>query len=92
MARQRQEFRQRVGGRIRDRRLERGLSQGQLARKLPGRVESSQISRWERAESFPTYANVLALARALRVSEELLLCGCESEEAHRPSRRKDAVA
>ena len=54
-----------------------GLSQGQLARKLPGDMEGGQVSRWERGESFPTYANVLALARALEVSEEALLCGCD---------------
>jgi transcriptional regulator with XRE-family HTH domain len=64
------------------------MSQGQLARKLPGNVEGSQVSRWERAESFPTYANVIALARALGVSEEVLLCGC-SEGAQR--RRKTAI-
>jgi transcriptional regulator with XRE-family HTH domain len=92
MARQRQEFRNRVGGRIRDRRTALGLSQGQLARKLPGTVEGSQISRWERGESFPTYANVIALARAMDVSEELLLCGCESDEAHRPQQSRAAVA
>lgn len=67
------------------------MSQGQLARKLPGVVEGSQISRWERGESFPTYANVIVLARALDVSEELLLCGCEPDEAHQP-RRSAAVA
>ena len=80
----RKEFRERVGGRIRERRAIAGLSQGQLARRLPGTVEGGQISRWERGESFPTYANLLALARALRVSEELLLCGChnEREEPH----------
>lgn len=91
MARQRQEFRKRVGGRIRDRRAALEMSQGQLARKLPGTVEGSQISRWERGESFPTYANVLALARAFNVSEELLLCGCEPNETHRP-RRSAAIA
>ena len=73
----RREFRERVGVRIRARRTEAGLSQSQLARKLPGHVEGSQISRWERGETFPTYANVLALARALGISEELLIAGVE---------------
>jgi transcriptional regulator with XRE-family HTH domain len=82
MARQRREFRHRVGERVRARRLAATLSQGQLARKLPGTVEGSQVSRWERGESFPSYANLLALARAFGVSEELLLCGCASEDAH----------
>jgi transcriptional regulator with XRE-family HTH domain len=80
MARERQEFRKRVGERIRDRRVALEMSQGRLARKLPGTVEGSQISRWERGESFPNYANVTALAQALEVSEELLLCGCEPDE------------
>ena len=80
MAGRKREFRARVGRRIRARRLAAGLSQSELARKLPGaKLEGGQISRWERGESFPTYANVLALARALGVSEERLLCGCGEE-------------
>ena len=85
----RAEFRQRVGARIRARRVELGSSQGGLARKLPGGVaEGSQISRWERGDSFPSYASVLALARALGVSEELLLCGCTRDD-HAEKRRAD---
>jgi transcriptional regulator with XRE-family HTH domain len=75
------EFRQRVGARIRARRVELGLSQAGLARKLPGGVvEGSQISRWERGDSFPSYSSMLALARALGVTEELLLCGCSDAD------------
>lgn len=85
MANRKREFRERVGHRIKARRVAAGLSQGELARKLPGKLEGGQISRWERGESFPTYANLLALARALGVSEERLLCGCgeEHELQHR---------
>jgi transcriptional regulator with XRE-family HTH domain len=83
------EFRYRVGARIRARRVAAGLAQSELARLLPGRVEGGQVSRWERGESFPTYANVLALARALGVSEEALLCGAGEED--RPRRRRKAA-
>jgi len=79
------EFRERVGARIRARRRELGLSQGAVARRLEGTVEGSQISRWERGESFPTYANIVQLARALEVSEEQLMCGCEPAPARRRS-------
>jgi transcriptional regulator with XRE-family HTH domain len=75
MARQRSDFRQRVGQRIRERRVAAALSQGQLARRLSDSLEGSQVSRWERGESFPSYGNVVALASALHVSEEQLLCG-----------------
>ncbi len=84
MAGRKREFRNRVGQRLRKRRIDAGLSQGELARKLPGKLEGGQISRWERGESFPTYANVLALARALGVSEEKLLCGCGEEHERQP--------
>ena len=77
------EFRQRVGARIRERREALGLSQGALARRLPGVVEGSQVSRWERGENFPTYRNLVALAAALKVSEETLVCGCEPPRSKR---------
>lgn len=78
------EFRNRVGERLRRRREAAGLTQKQLARKLPGEMEGGQISRWERGESFPTYANVLALAHALGLTEEELLL--EDEPARRSAR------
>ena len=84
MARQAQ-FRERVGDRLRKRREAAGLTQSQLARMLPGRVdggvEAGQVSRWERGESFPTYGNLLALARALGCTEEELLCGKNLSQA-----------
>jgi transcriptional regulator with XRE-family HTH domain len=79
----RRDFRQRVGERIRARRLAARLSQRQLARRLSDSLEGSQVSRWERGLSFPSYGNVVALARALDVSEELLLCGCANDEHRR---------
>ena len=67
--------RRRIGMRLLERRMAAGVSQARLARLLPGTVEAAQISRWERGESFPTYANVLALARALDISEDALIRG-----------------
>ena len=76
------EYRHRFGERLRRRREAAQLTQAQLARKMPGRVEGGQVSRWERGESFPTYANFVALARALGISEEVLL-GPNEEPARR---------
>jgi transcriptional regulator with XRE-family HTH domain len=42
------EFVQRMGARIAQRRNELGLSQVDVARALPGKVDGSQVSRWER--------------------------------------------
>ena len=64
----------RVGQRIRDRRLAAGWSQGQLARKLPGHVEGTTVSRWELGKSWPSYPNVMALAKVFDITEEELLC------------------
>lgn len=69
------ELRDRVGGRLRRRREAAGLTQAQLARRLPGTIEGSQVSRWERGASWPAYASIVALARAFGVTEEALLRG-----------------
>ena len=77
-------FRYRVGEQIAARRQAAGLSQAQLGRRLPGTVEGSQISRWETGKSFPTYENIVALARAFKCSEEELICGpAESDRRDR---------
>lgn len=68
-------FRTRVGERIRRERQAAALSQEALADLLPGTVGGSQVSRWERGEHFPAYDSIVALARALEVTEERLLCG-----------------
>ena len=67
----RPDFRRRVGARIRGHRTIRGLSQGDLARRMGGDVYT--VSRWERGQSFPTYKHICALAKALDVTEEQLL-------------------
>jgi transcriptional regulator with XRE-family HTH domain len=70
-------FRERVGRRICALRTERGLSQTALARQLPGMLDSGQISRWERGRAMPTIEHLEQLARALDVSEERVVCGCD---------------
>jgi transcriptional regulator with XRE-family HTH domain len=69
----RREFRHRVGTRIRNRRIDAGLTQWQLGLKCRDAVEGGQVGRWERGASFPNYDHVVALARALKVTEEELL-------------------
>lgn len=71
------EFRHRVGARIRERRVDAGLSQRELAQRVARGMESGQVSRWERGESFPSYDHLRGLARALRCSEEALLSGLQ---------------
>jgi transcriptional regulator with XRE-family HTH domain len=74
-AKQRPEFRVRVGARIKERRLGMGLSQSALARLLPEPPEATTVGRWERGESFPTYANFVGLAKVFGVCEETLISG-----------------
>jgi transcriptional regulator with XRE-family HTH domain len=69
------EFRVRVGARIRQRRQAAGLSQNGLARKLPGNIDGSTVSRWELGKSWPTYPNLRALAKVFGISEEELIAG-----------------
>jgi transcriptional regulator with XRE-family HTH domain len=60
-----EQLRRHVGARIRQARHARGLSQAELARLLPGSVESTYISRWERGENIPSWPHLQALASAL---------------------------
>ena len=66
-------FRQRVGARLRDARARKGLSQAALGRLLPGPVEGAYVSRWERGENLPSWANLRALADALDVTVASLI-------------------
>lgn len=70
-----EEFRFRVGARIRARRLALDLSQEDLAAKLPGSIRGHTVSRWERGVAFPEYENLLGLAKTLGMTEEELLGG-----------------
>jgi len=64
-----------VGARIRQRRQAAGWSQNGLARKLPGHIDGSTVSRWELGKSWPTYPNLRALAKVFGISEEELIAG-----------------
>jgi transcriptional regulator with XRE-family HTH domain len=56
---------QRMGERMRDRRLELGLSRSDLARKLPGKTNENSIYRWENGAHRPADDTLEALAAAL---------------------------
>lgn len=56
---------ERIGRKIRVRRVELGLSQNELADKLG--ISQSSLSAWERGIYEPSGANVLLLARVLKI-------------------------
>jgi transcriptional regulator with XRE-family HTH domain len=68
-----EEYKQRVGRRIREARKEKGWSQAQLARALPGTVDGPSISRWERGNVLPQSETLDALAAALDVDVSYFL-------------------
>lgn len=70
-----------IGLFIRDRRLELGLTQQQLAEKL--NITDKAVSKWERSVSYPDITLLRELAAALEVSVTELLAG-EREEAPTP--------
>jgi transcriptional regulator with XRE-family HTH domain len=58
----------RVGERIRDRRLELGLNQRQLAERIPNdAVNNQRVSDWERGVHQPSERHLVQLAEALEV-------------------------
>lgn len=59
-----------IGNRIKDRRLEHRLTQKELALKVG--VTSTAISQWEREETEPKGKNLAALSKALNVTIEWL--------------------
>ena len=59
-----------IGNRIRERRLELGLSQGQLAKKLG--VHHSTVSAWELGVAEPRVFLAVCLAKALGTTVEEL--------------------
>lgn len=67
-----------IGRFIRDRRLELGLTQQQLADRLG--ITDKAVSKWERAVSYPDITILRELAAALEVSVTELLAG-ERDEA-----------
>lgn len=57
----------RIGERIKDLREQRGMTQAALARALPGVVEASAVSRWERGKVRPRDETLEKLAETLGV-------------------------
>lgn len=57
----------RIGERIKDLREQRGITQAALARALPGVVEASAVSRWERGKVRPRDETMEKLAEVLGV-------------------------
>jgi len=68
-----------VGERILMLRKERGLSQEDLAARLP--VSRQAISKWELGESIPDTENIVQLSRLFGVSTDFLLVDGEEAEA-----------
>lgn len=66
------EMRSRVGARIRARRNALHLTQAELARRIPG-VTESYVSRWERGENMPSWANLPRVAESLQTTVAWLL-------------------
>ena len=63
-----------VGDRIHSRRVERGLTQSELAKEA-GLAEAVSVSRYERGAARPSADTLLALARVLRCSVKWLAGG-----------------
>lgn len=61
------EYVARIGERIRTRREELGLTQEEVARRLPGKVTGQRVSLWERGEHQPRADSLEAVAKALDV-------------------------
>ena len=59
-----------VGNRIRERRLELGMSQGKLAKKSG--IDKVTIYSWEKGIAEPRVFNALCLAKALETTVEYL--------------------
>lgn len=67
---------ERVGKRIRERREELGLTQGEFARRLlVGNPDAAQVSRWERGIHEPTADRKEDIARALETTVADLMAG-----------------
>lgn len=56
---------ERMGARIRELRERAGLTQKDLAELIPGKTDSSQVSKWERGENRPLDNTLEHIARAL---------------------------
>jgi len=61
------------GGRVRARRLELGMTQNEVARRME--IQVVQISNWERDTCLPKLSMVLRLSRALEIPPGELVDG-----------------
>ena len=71
---QAEEVRKTLGETLRDKRIERGMTQELVAESLG--VSRQAVSKWESGKTDPSTANLLALADLLGVPIEDLLRGC----------------
>jgi transcriptional regulator with XRE-family HTH domain len=78
------------GGRLRELREGKGLTQDQLAGRVG--VQRDAVARWERGAREPSWSNVLALCEALAVSCEEFCRAPASRPAPRPGRPPRATA
>jgi transcriptional regulator with XRE-family HTH domain len=62
-------IRKAVAANIRSARRKAGLTQHELASRIGGTVTGQQVSRWERNETSPGYANIEAIALALGLTD-----------------------
>jgi len=68
-----------IGGRIRELRLARGLTQEQLAEKT--NKYTTQINSWETGRGAPNRTSLRILADALNVTADELAAGAEAKSA-----------
>jgi len=78
-----------IGSRIRDARLDRGLTQDQLAARVG--VSRSAVAQWETGRTGQVTGNLSRIARALEVNVEYLIYG-EDKRIPLEARQGDELA
>jgi transcriptional regulator with XRE-family HTH domain len=73
-----------IGGRIRELREEKGLSQRSLADLLPGSTQGTDVSRWERGQHVPNTGTLEHIAEVLDTSIADLRSGPRPERGPTP--------
>ena len=63
---------ERIGKRIKEIRLESGLTQQKFGERLS--VSQDTVSLWENGKSLPTAEFLIALSRTFKVSTDYILC------------------
>ena len=72
------------GAYIRQKRLEAGLTQKELAVRLF--LTESSVSKWERNLSYPDVSLVPAICRELHISEHEFFTACDDDQKHAQER------